>query len=109
MDDILAASSSKRDFIKNFRKHLDDVKKKARSDSEKTETSEIARFLQTKGLTSEFRQFGDVRNILANDLQEHWKDMYQSMKLTCARDDMPEGVSDPGLDTRTIAHTHTGC
>ncbi|XPS77649.1 hypothetical protein M3J09_009677 [Ascochyta lentis] len=93
MDEILSANNRKRGFIKNLRKHLDDVKGKALSDSEKTETFEISRFLQTKGLAMESRQPSEMRKILANDLQEHWKDMYQDMKSTCARDDMPEGIA----------------
>ncbi|KAF2844738.1 hypothetical protein T440DRAFT_302612 [Plenodomus tracheiphilus IPT5] len=93
MDDVLAANSSKRDFIKNLRKHIDDVKGKAFSDTEKTETYGIPHSLQTKGLTLEGRQPRELRRLIANDIQEHWKDMYQNMKTTCARDDMLEGVA----------------
>ncbi|UPX11427.1 uncharacterized protein EKO05_0002033 [Ascochyta rabiei] len=93
MDDILSAKSSTRGFIKNFRKHLDDVKGKALSDSEKTETFGIPRFLERNGLTLETRHSSEMRNIIANDLQESWKDMYQGMKSTYARDNVPAGIA----------------
>jgi len=89
-----------------LRKHVDDTKGKTLSDSEKTETFGIPRYLQNKGLTLESHHWSEMRNILANDIQGGWKEFYQGMRSTYTENNMPRGVSHLKLETQFITHSY---